>query len=145
MSCQSSCFSIYLTLYLLFASFTGFSQAVTVTQTPEILLSSKRTNVTINCKHDQSSHNQIYWYRQVRDGGLTLIGYSPGANSKELEKGFESKFDIIRPDTYHSSLEIASLTSEDTAVYFCASSITLTQNCITALQKLTHAPQLRHS
>ncbi|KAK1153217.1 immunoglobulin lambda-1 light chain-like, partial [Acipenser oxyrinchus oxyrinchus] len=115
--------SIYLTLYLLFSSFTGFSQAVTVTQTPEILLSSERINVTINCKHDDSNHYQIYWYRQVRDGGLTYIGYSPGANSKELEKGFESKFDIIRPDIYHSSLEIASLTSEDTAVYFCASTL----------------------
>ncbi|XP_058871341.1 M1-specific T cell receptor beta chain-like [Acipenser ruthenus] len=100
-------------------SITSFSQAVTVTQTPEILLSSKRTNVTINCKHDQSTHYQIYWYRQVRDGGLTLIGYSTGANHKEIEKGFESKFGIIRPDTYHSSLEITSLTSEDTAVYFC--------------------------
>ncbi|MGH0141953.1 UNVERIFIED_CONTAM: hypothetical protein FKN15_074689, partial [Acipenser sinensis] len=107
------------------------SQGVTVTQTPKILLSSKRTNVTIKCEHDQSSHFQIYWYRQVRDGGLTLIGYSPGATRKELEKGFESKFDIIRPDTYHSSLEITSLTSEDTVVYFCASRVTLTQNCIT--------------
>ncbi|MBN3278136.1 TVB79 protein, partial [Polyodon spathula] len=120
----------------------SFSQGVTVTQTPEILLSSKRKNVTINCKHDQSSHYQIYWYRQARDRGLTFIGYSPGANRKELEKGFESKFDITRPDIYHSSLEIESLTFEDTAVYFCASSITLTQNCTTALQKLTLAAQL---
>ncbi|KAK6477942.1 hypothetical protein HHUSO_G21635 [Huso huso] len=76
-------------------SITSFSYAVTVTQKPLVLLKhSTEEPVIIHCEHNDNTHLRIYWYRQVRGGGFTLIGYS---------------------------LEIKTLTSEDTAVYFCAS------------------------
>ncbi|KAK1153652.1 hypothetical protein AOXY_G29753 [Acipenser oxyrinchus oxyrinchus] len=133
----------YISSSLLMSPFAGFSIAVNVTQTPSIFLLSRTGEpAVLHCVHDAADHYYLYWYRQVRDGGLTLIAYSSNKDDEQYEAGFESSFTIHRPEVKRSSFEIKSVKSEDTGVYFCASSITLTQNCITALQKLTHAQQL---
>ncbi|KAK1153650.1 M1-specific T cell receptor beta chain-like [Acipenser oxyrinchus oxyrinchus] len=99
--------------------FAGFSIAVNVTQTPSIFLLSRTGEpAVLHCVHDAADHNYLYWYRQVRDGGLTLIAYSLNKDDEQYEAGFESSFTIHRPEVKRSSFEIKSVKSEDTAAVF---------------------------
>ncbi|MBN3300326.1 TVB5 protein, partial [Amia calva] len=104
---------------------TGFSDTVTVTQKPPILFKSPGINSdTLHCEHDDNTHFNIFWYRQDKKGGFPLIGYSTGKDNVNLEQEFkDSKFKMTRPETRKSTLQILNLVYGDTAVYFCASSV----------------------
>ncbi|XP_006887303.1 PREDICTED: uncharacterized protein LOC102865261 [Elephantulus edwardii] len=109
---------------------TGHMDA-SVTQTPRHKITKTGRKVTLQCTQDMS-HNYMYWYQQNPGLGLQLLHYSVGAGI--LEKGdLPDGYNVSRPKTEHFSLTLASAVPSQTAVYFCASSIS------TALNKHTDA------
>lgn len=108
-----------------FFSYAGLTFGVKVWQEPENSVTSLETNsLTLNCNIDDSSYTRMMWYRKQKNGTLELIGYSYGKGSTDIEKAFEkSKYTFSRPEVLKSTLEIKSLEIEDSATYFCATSI----------------------
>ncbi|MBN3300325.1 TVB1 protein, partial [Amia calva] len=101
--------------------FSDFSHGLKVIQIPDKQLKNLKENTILHCEYDTSGSYYIYWYQKNKTGGLPLIGNSPGKDSAYLESDYEeSEFTITRPESRKSTLEIKSLESGDTAVYFCA-------------------------
>uniref|UniRef100_A0A3B3U6C9 Ig-like domain-containing protein n=1 Tax=Poecilia latipinna TaxID=48699 RepID=A0A3B3U6C9_9TELE len=81
----------------------------------------------------------IHWIRQKPGRALEWVGrMNAGRNSADYDYGssFQSRF--IMTENVPSStqyLQISSLTAEDSAVYFCARSDTVTESRGTAAQK----------
>ncbi len=89
--------------------------------------------MTLTCQHDNSDHYRLFWYKQAKGTvGLSLLVYSAGQNLADIEEPFktqESKYAATRPEIKMSTLQINRLETEDSALYYCATS---TQYYITA-------------
>ncbi|KAL7872947.1 hypothetical protein AOLI_G00120180 [Acnodon oligacanthus] len=99
------------------------SSGLFITQTPTLLIRELEESVKVGCEHNDSTYYYIYWYRQRSLGAMDLIATSVGKGSVQIVLPFnESKYSMTRPDVKSSVLQIEKLESEDSAVYFCASS-----------------------
>ncbi|KAF4084287.1 hypothetical protein AMELA_G00127070 [Ameiurus melas] len=107
----------------------GFSQSDRVFQTPPDLLGHHKHSVKIQCEHSVPSYNQINWYRETHDLGLTLIGYQVGKSSTQIENDFKLKVEIAGDGNKNVSLPIKNLLSNDSMVYFCAAYYTVLHLC----------------
>ncbi|CAM5081075.1 unnamed protein product [Eretmochelys imbricata] len=83
----------------------------------------------------------MYWYQQQQGKGLQLIYYSVAVENKE--KGdIKDGFTASRPQIEVFDLNIPSVKTEHSAVYFCASSLdTVLQSHLLPLQKTPSFPQ----
>ncbi|MGH0141939.1 UNVERIFIED_CONTAM: hypothetical protein FKN15_074675 [Acipenser sinensis] len=52
-----------------------FSVGIKVRQSPHSLFESPGRSPELQCSHDASSNQYMYWYQQTRKGALELIGY----------------------------------------------------------------------
>ncbi|MGH0170832.1 UNVERIFIED_CONTAM: hypothetical protein FKN15_059607 [Acipenser sinensis] len=94
---------------------------IKIDQSPPSLFESPGRSAELNCSHDDSNYDRMYWYQQTRKGALELIGYQYGEIFPE-EK-FKERFKMTGKATEKGFLTISSVTVEDSAVYFCAASI----------------------
>ncbi|NXM29385.1 TVB28 protein, partial [Oxyruncus cristatus] len=89
---------------------------------------------TLKCSQNDN-HNSMYWYMQQPGKGLQLIYFSYGANQK-TEGDIPDGFQANRPNLADFNLDILSVTMNNSAVYFCASSLDTTlQSHLLSLHK----------
>uniref|UniRef100_A0A8C8S3L3 Ig-like domain-containing protein n=1 Tax=Pelusios castaneus TaxID=367368 RepID=A0A8C8S3L3_9SAUR len=93
---------------------------VRLSQTLSLVLEKGKT-AELQCEHN-TNHDYMYWYQQHQGKGLHLIYYS--FDVAELYRGnISERFTATRPQTKAFPLKISSVKPEDSAVYFCASSL----------------------
>lgn len=91
-----------------------------ITQTPSDLLSKTNTeSVSLHCSHTSSSLNVILWYKQPFNGEMQLMGYLYRTNNNS-ETAFEKKIELLGNGASNSNLILKSLSSDDSAIYYCA-------------------------
>ncbi|MGH0171943.1 UNVERIFIED_CONTAM: hypothetical protein FKN15_062187 [Acipenser sinensis] len=105
---------------------------IKIDQSPPSLFESPGRSAELNCSHDDSNYDRMYWYRQTRKGALELIGYQYGEIYPE-EK-FKERFKMTGKATEKGFLTISNLTAEDSAVYFCGASIHSAADHLSPLQ-----------
>ncbi|CAK6434426.1 unnamed protein product [Pipistrellus nathusii] len=110
-----------------------------VTQVPRHLIKRKGEKVSMECSQDMD-HERMFWYRQDPAMGLQLLHFSYGVDS--YEKGdFPDGYSVSRKKKEGFSLILGSASTNQTSVYFCASSIsTALHNHILSAQK-GHVPE----
>ncbi|XP_062984504.1 M1-specific T cell receptor beta chain-like [Elgaria multicarinata webbii] len=110
-------------LFILLLPCDGQKQ-VLLSQIPRWVLRQPGGTTQIKCYQDNTDHTWMYWYQQkAADQPLKLIGSLAKGDSAALEGGFKGTKLMIQPEEdKHCSLQITDLRSEDTAMYFCASS-----------------------
>ncbi|MGH0170842.1 UNVERIFIED_CONTAM: hypothetical protein FKN15_059617 [Acipenser sinensis] len=52
-----------------------FSDGINIVQSPPLMIESPGPSAELNCSHDASSNQYMYWYQQTKKGALELIGY----------------------------------------------------------------------
>ncbi len=78
----------------------------------------------IQCLHRIPSYDQINFYRQNQDLGFTLMGYLLGKEPYE-ENDLKYKIEMSGDGNSNGYLTINRLSSNDSAVYFCAAYYTV--------------------
>ncbi|MFT7801715.1 T-cell receptor beta chain [Arapaima gigas] len=105
----------------------GWSLSSKVVQGPPAHLSRPEASVEFNCSHSISNYDTILWYQKLPGGiALTLIGFIY-YQTKEVEVGYQDRFDLKGNGEKAVSLHISNMTAGDTAVYLCAASYTVLQ------------------
>ncbi|KAJ0062947.1 hypothetical protein NL108_009441, partial [Boleophthalmus pectinirostris] len=103
---------------------TGKSLYDQISQSPQDLI--KFSNETINnelkCSHSISSYDRTFWYKQEKNGAMTLLGYAY-SNVPNVEDAVKDKININGDGRSDTSLYISNLTVEDSGVYYCAPSM----------------------
>ncbi|KAG7220804.1 hypothetical protein INR49_031461, partial [Caranx melampygus] len=98
--------------------------AVLFQQSPPQLVMEK-TEIQINCSHDDSSLLMMFWYQQKKDSmSMTLIGYGYANSNPTYEGQYEQQFKLTKEAVTTGALTLRSAALSDSAVYFCAANQT---------------------
>jgi len=110
----------------MFYFFTGFSHSNKVDQSPPDVIKRPGESAKIRCQHSVTNYNQINWYRHNQGQEFTFMGYLL-LKGPSPEKEFTEKIEMSGDGQNDGSLSIKSLSSSDSAVYFCAAYYTVFQ------------------
>uniref|UniRef100_A0A2K5PH80 T cell receptor beta variable 16 n=1 Tax=Cebus imitator TaxID=2715852 RepID=A0A2K5PH80_CEBIM len=91
-----------------------------VTQTPRHLVKGKGQKAILYCV-PIIGHGYVFWYQQVRKEFKFLISFQ-NENIFDETAMPKKRFSVKCPQNSPCSLEIQATGSQDSAVYFCASS-----------------------
>ncbi|XP_064193960.1 uncharacterized protein LOC135256016 [Anguilla rostrata] len=120
------------------SSHTEYLGAITVEQTPSSFFGNPRDDVQLICKHDGSNYQFMYWYQRVQgQQALELIGFLQYDIVNQDEK-YKGKFNLSGHAKDKGSLDITSLSVQDSGTYFCAASYHSGGSCHLPLQKTSY-------
>ncbi|KTF91145.1 hypothetical protein cypCar_00042894 [Cyprinus carpio] len=112
----------FIFFYVLFW-FTDISLGSSIDQ-PADMMKHQGNTVNISCTHTYSSFYYLYWYqRTTQEESFKLLGYLY-LQKFNPEKDYD-RFHIYGNSQTHGTLQISTVTSEDSAMYFCAVSDTV--------------------
>ncbi|CAI5796768.1 T cell receptor beta variable 24-1 [Podarcis lilfordi] len=104
-----------------------------IDQTPGLVLRDGDT-AQLECNQTES-HNYVFWYRQGANRGLQFLYFFQYRELME-NSSLPERFAAKQPETQHLQLKISSVKQEDSAIYFCATSLdTAVQSNASHLQK----------
>ena len=102
---------------------------------PWSLLKKEGESIGLLCRQNDG-HNVMAWYRQRAGQNLQLLYSFYLKNEQAKGSNISVRFTVERPNNTDFNLNISPAKPEDSAVYFCASSIdTAPQNNLAFLQK----------
>ncbi|KAL7862356.1 hypothetical protein SRHO_G00137970 [Serrasalmus rhombeus] len=106
-----------------------------VSQIPAELFRKSGESADLQCSHSISGYNTILWYKQARNGELQFMGYLT-VTSPQPEPEFSKKVKFSGRGNTNGTLTINALTSNDSAVYFCAASTQWLMHPLTSTKTL---------
>ncbi|XP_051805405.1 M1-specific T cell receptor beta chain [Acanthochromis polyacanthus] len=106
--------------------FTAEVSAVTFQQSPQVV--KEKTEVQINCSHDDANLPLMSWYQQ-RKGSLsmTFLGFGYATAEPTNEGRLEEQFQLRRQSMTAGTLTVHSANLSHSGVYYCAASTHSTQ------------------
>ncbi|EPY80730.1 hypothetical protein CB1_000804055 [Camelus ferus] len=104
---------------LIFLIRAGLKEAA-VTQSPRHRILKTEQKLTLQCSQ-RMNHYSMYWYRQDPGFGLRLIYYSTGTRTTK-QGDVPEGYHVSREDQADFPLTLQSASTNQTSVYFCASS-----------------------
>ncbi|KAB1276366.1 T cell receptor beta variable 24-1 [Camelus dromedarius] len=104
---------------LIFLIRAGLKEAA-VTQSPRHRILKTEQKLTLQCSQ-RMNHYSMYWYRQDPGFGLRLIYYSTGTRTTK-QRDVPEGYHVSREDQADFPLTLQSASTNQTSVYFCASS-----------------------
>ncbi|GCC33707.1 hypothetical protein chiPu_0012177 [Chiloscyllium punctatum] len=90
-----------------------------VQQSPFAISKSAHASLEIRCSAEGSFSSEFYWYRQLPNGELLLLFYSPNAEKIDPTGKVEG-FTASRPDDSTFYLQPTNLQGNHTGFYYCA-------------------------
>uniref|UniRef100_A0A3Q3R663 Ig-like domain-containing protein n=1 Tax=Monopterus albus TaxID=43700 RepID=A0A3Q3R663_MONAL len=105
--------------FLVFIISTGASLSDQVHQTPADIYKPPGETAKLTCLHIISSYNQMLWYKRSESRQLQLLGYMVGSTAVP-EARVPVDMDGSADANANSTLTIKNLSSNSSAVYFCA-------------------------
>ncbi|XP_050925338.1 uncharacterized protein LOC127142195 [Lates calcarifer] len=102
----------------------GSSLSDKVQQTPADIYKNPGEKAKINCLHKIDNYYTFLWYKQLKNRQLQFLGYMYKDNGNP-EKGLNVSMDGSADKGQTSTLTIEGLSLNDSAVYFCAASSSL--------------------
>ncbi|NWY50955.1 TVB61 protein, partial [Chionis minor] len=110
-----------------------FGARAKIIQTSSFVLKEDE-KATLTCSQNDN-HNTMYWYLQQPGKGMQLIYYSFAVN-QEQEGDIHTGYNANRLNLSNFNLDILSVKMNQSAVYFCASSLDTTlQSHLLSLHK----------
>ncbi|MEQ2216494.1 hypothetical protein XENOCAPTIV_017121, partial [Xenoophorus captivus] len=99
------------------------SRAYKIFQTPPSIIKKPGESVVseIYCSHNVSIFERILWYKQNKRGALKYLGYL-NRNFPYPEDDVKEKISFGGDGSKYSSLNVSTVSENDSAVYFCAAS-----------------------
>lgn len=96
---------------------------MTITQSEEFIKVQVGSSISLECEQsDTSGTYNMFWYQQKQGKGLELMATSLAAGDATEEDKFKS-WKMVRQNATHAILKRNASTFEDSATYFCASSM----------------------
>ncbi|KAG5857886.1 hypothetical protein ANANG_G00024150 [Anguilla anguilla] len=86
----------------------------------------KGSSVQLPCQQD-GTQEYMYWYRQFAGQGLVLLYLSRYEGMAAENESKDPRFSAARPNRQNFPLNVTGLQLNDTATYYCASSVDLLQ------------------
>ncbi len=121
---QSNLTSLILFVKYVNTLFTGFSLSNKVDQSPPDVIERQGETAKIQCFKQCAQLQSDQLVQTNRDHGFTLMGYLLGKEPYK-ENDFKDKIEISGDGNSNGYLNIKSLKSNDSAVYFCAAYYTV--------------------
>lgn len=94
---------------------------LSVSQFPADLFLQPGESLNMTCSHYDKKYDKIYWYQQVNQQSLELIGFLNFKKPQIDNKGFSMSGDAEK----EGYLTAQSVTADYSALYFCALSATV--------------------
>ncbi|KAG9268836.1 hypothetical protein AMEX_G17859 [Astyanax mexicanus] len=102
------------------------SSGLNIIQKPDIF-ANQGSSVILHCEQDNADYYRMSWYRQTSDNHtLELLAFSMVQGSQSIEPPFDKadKYIMTRPEVLKGTLQIEKLEAADSALYYCATSLT---------------------
>lgn len=115
--------------------FAGEKGNMAVQQTPQDLIWTYGNSPEITCYHNIQNYDRLLWYKQSQHKALTFMGNLIGEMGNP-EQTFQNKIKIHgNANKYRGYLTLLNISSEHSAVYFCAAYYTVTPIFYSPIQK----------
>ncbi|KAJ1121856.1 hypothetical protein NDU88_000374 [Pleurodeles waltl] len=113
--------------------FFHYEEPQTILQSPPFLSVPPGTAVEMSCSVEGTSSLLMYWYGKAPKQPFEVMFLSRGTGM--LDDSPETHFRAERPGAQHFILRADSVRQNDTAQYYCAWSITVSDRMLRAAQK----------
>ncbi|OCU01443.1 hypothetical protein XELAEV_18007232mg [Xenopus laevis] len=129
-------YNIHICLYFLFLTsyFQGVQCNIEVFQTP-LMIAEEGQDITLRCNHSVRSYDFLAWYKQLPGSSLEICasGLLQGSNICRVTMSIDK-------ESLSTQLSISGVQVEESALYYCAVSDTMTETHNTAVPKVTPNP-----
>ncbi|KAG8547198.1 hypothetical protein GDO81_028849 [Engystomops pustulosus] len=94
---------------------------MTVTQDKKFVVTHQGSSISLYCEYSGTTATyRVFWYQHKPGKGLELMGYSVAEKDQTMENKFSVSWRMERSEAKKASLQCDKLTSDESAVYFCA-------------------------
>ncbi|PWA29579.1 hypothetical protein CCH79_00007867 [Gambusia affinis] len=129
---------------LILCPLTGSSPSDQIVQIPADMFKNPGETAKISCTHSIPDYDRVLWYKQSKLHEMTLLGYMLGDDGYP-EKEINVNIDGSANKDKNSTLTVAELSPDSSAVYYCAARYHSAEYHCCSVQKPPHSDQVHQT